>query len=191
MTATKLRFGLDVDGVLYNFDWTARRLITQHFENIDMPPFSHEWGSIKDEAGAEAWRWLWSADGGLRMLFTEGDPYPGAVEAAQEIAKLADIVIITSVPGAAVYDRVDWLARQRVPCSELHVTTQPKHLIKPYCDIYIDDGPHNVQDLRNHTSATVLVWDRPYNQDVHTDAQVIRVREWGEVLDKVRRLMCS
>ncbi len=187
MANHKLRFGCDVDGVVYPWDSVARTILRQRYGSIVEDRPSVYWSEIPDTVDKEQWNWLWSPDGGLRMLFTMGEPYPGAVEAVQEIAGYADVVIITSVPGAAIHDRTDWLARHRIPCAELHVTTQSKHLIQPHCDVYIDDGPHNVQDLRNHTSATILIWDRPWNREERTtDAQVRRVYNWQEVVDFVR-----
>lgn len=176
-----LRFCADVDGVLYNWHDMSRFLLFEKF-GIEVPPAA-QWDSLKDAAGREAWEWLWNPDGGLIRLFSEGHSYPGALEGVREVAKHADIIVISSVPERAVYSRVYWLARRSIPCKELHITMERKSLIRPHCDVYLDDGPHNIKDLAGNTDAVVLVWDQPWNANVsEVDGRVVRVKSWNEVI---------
>lgn len=175
----KARLGLDVDGVLYPWEETARAAILDEF-GIALD-YSTHWDDIKNSITDPVWQWIWNKNGGLGRIFSIGEPFRGTFSATYKLSQIADIVIITSTPKDAIWERLSWLDRNGFDFSEIHITMQKKSLV-PRCDVYIDDAPHNIEDLRQFKESTIIVWDRPWNQNVKCVGNVIRCREWGEVI---------
>lgn len=48
-------------------------------------------------------------------------------------------------------------------------------------DIFIEDKPHIIDGIIHHTNATVLVFDRPHNQQVGEGDRVYVVQRWYEI----------
>lgn len=161
----KVRFGLDIDGVLYRWSDTARYLLKTYCD-VD-PGESETWNWIKDHISREAWTWLWSQAIVEHGLFRYGSIYTGSREFLQRVEPYCDNVIITSRPALAVRDTMDWLSYQKVPTAEVHIiSTLAKSQVLPRCDLYIDDAEHNVVDLLKNTDADVILPDRPWNQSI-------------------------
>ncbi|WP_040491754.1 5' nucleotidase, NT5C type [Ilumatobacter nonamiensis] len=73
----------------------------------------------------------------------------------------------------AVADTAAWLDAKRIPYRDLCFLGA-----KPQAEAhaYIDDAPHNVQELREYGNK-VIVFDQPYNRDVEGP----RAKNWAEV----------
>lgn len=52
-------------------------------------------------------------------------------------------------------------------------------------DIYIDDNPHLVEKVKNKKKATLLLFDQPWNNDCICKDNVIRVKTWKEIYNKI------
>lgn len=152
------RWGIDLDGVVYRFDATARFLLKWHF-GIDVP-VPNRWDGVKEAAGREAWRWLWNNGIKHHGLFRHGHLYKGSVEALKELARLGDVVIVTSRPNLAKLDTMDFLRYHQIPLSELNFVAQKSQIP---CDIYYDDSPEVVDDLLRNTESLVCLQARPWN----------------------------
>jgi 5'-nucleotidase len=72
----------------------------------------------------------------------------------------------------AVADTVEWLDRHAIPYRDLCFLGRKPEV---EADVYIDDGPHNVEALRAHGDQ-VIVFDQPYNR--HLEAP--RAHGWDE-----------
>lgn len=168
------RVGLDIDGVLYEWDRTARYMLRNILPNS---PYAKEgtlgkeslnWDYIMEEVAPEHWSWLWTE--GVRLgLFRHGHLYPGAIKAVRMLADAGfEIIAITSRPKQAVHDTMDWLSYQRLPISGIHVLSgkgELKSSVTPHCVAYIDDKPENCRDLLENTAAPVVAmpvraWNR-------------------------------
>lgn len=178
------RIGLDLDGVCYQWEKTARYMLREILPNspytkdgpLGQP--STSWDYIEGNVSKEHWRWLW--DSGIPLgLFRHGHLYPGTIKAIRELAEFADVIVCTSRHKQAVVDTCSWLDYQRLPIKGVHILGgEPKSSIKP-CDVWIDDKPENCYDLQS-TGALVCIPDRPWNQHAnHTDG-LIRVHSWDE-----------
>jgi uncharacterized HAD superfamily protein len=178
---SKLRLGLDLDGVLYRWTDTARYLLQEHWA-VD-PGESQYFDWIKDNVPAHAWEWLWREGITEHGLFRYGSLYKGSREFLSRMTQYCDNVIITSRPASAALDTMDWLSYQRIPTSEVHIigARQKKSTVEPKCDIYIDDATHNALDILENTEAPIIVPDRPYNQDLPSNPRVIRTKSWQQV----------
>lgn len=183
------RIGLDLDGVCYQWEKTARYMLREILPNSpytkDGPlgEESNSWDYIEQNVSKEHWRWLW--DSGIPLgLFRHGHLYPGTIKAVRELAKFADVIVCTARHKSTVPDTCDWLAYQRLPVSGIHIMGgEAKSTIKG-CDVWIDDKPENCADLLT-TGATVCMPDRPWNRH-DTPPGVIRVTSWDEFVKIAR-----
>ncbi len=179
-----MRFGLDLDGVVYNWDDTVRFLI-EHYWDIRLPE-SQNWNSFEHalvEIGREdIWKWLWKE--GIELgMFRCGHIYKGAGEAVRDIGKIAEVVVITHRPTLGVNDTLNWLALQRWPITEVHIMHGRNKSEIP-CDVYLDDSPSNIEDFYTRTLSSILLWDRPWNQNVDDEKLgITRVCNWEEVIE--------
>ena len=189
----KVRFGCDIDGVIYRWDDTARYLLNSHWGINYLEGVSLNWNHIHDQLKAhgdeKAWLWLWSDGVAKHGLFRYGSIYKGAREFLMRVATKAEIVVITSRPPLATLDTMAWLAYQQFPTSEVHIVRerngQKKSDILPHCDVYLDDGPHNIKDLLEVTKAVTIMMDRPWNQEFQPpplhSAYFVRARGWDDI----------
>jgi 5'(3')-deoxyribonucleotidase len=162
----RLRLGIDLDGVVSDFNagWTRR--------------YNHEFGTGLRPEEIATWRapaslthfgsmsrfWRWArtcADG--NSLFSELEPYPGALDALNRLARRNRVVILTTKPSYAVHDTLAWLAEQRVPTTEVHITEDKASVP---CDVYLDDADHNLERLVAARPESVVcrfvrAWNRP------------------------------
>ena len=192
-SSIKVRFGIDIDGVIYRFADTANYLFKTHW-GYDLGEWDN-WDYPQKIVSPEAWKWLWSEGITKHGLFRYGSIYKGAREFLTNAAKISDIVVITSRPPLATLDTMQWLAYQQFPTNEVHIVRersgQKKSDIVPHCDIYLDDGPHNIEDYYEKTDATILLIDRPWNQEKEFDSAILggftRVKTFDEVYKYLER----
>lgn len=200
-----MKLGIDIDGVMYRWDKTARYMLREILPNSPYkndPSLKEEssyWNHIPDQVSKEHWNWLWK-EGVELGLFRFGHLYPGTIKAMRELCAEHKVILITHRPEQAVADTIMWLAMLNLPINGLHIQThqEPKSLVLPQCDIYLDDKPENVQDLRMNTSArAVALMDQPWNAHYdtlpHTDGlsgrhvnHIHRVFGWDDFLSLVR-----
>ena len=54
-------------------------------------------------------------------------------------------------------------------------------------DIFIEDEPRYCEDLAA-TGAKVFLIDHPWNREYTTPENIIRVKDWDEILQKIKEL---
>jgi uncharacterized HAD superfamily protein len=181
-----VRIGVDIDGVMYQWDRTARYMLRNVLPNSPYKAIlqfeSQGWDWIKDQVAPKHWQWLWT-EGIQEGLFRYGNLYPGTIEAIRDLATLGDVVLITQRPKQAVPDTLAWLSMLNLPISGLHFLTagENKASVRPQCDVYLDDRPDNVIDLRAGTNATrVCLMARPWNRNVPLTNGITEVHSWNQ-----------
>lgn len=187
-----MRIGLDIDGVMYKWDKTARYMLREVLPNspYKMGPLkeseSQYWNWIKDNVSPEHWRWLWEEAVGLG-LYRYGHLYPGTVQAVRELATVGEVVLITHRPKDAIRDTVAWLSLLDLPVAGMSFLTnmEPKSLVLPHCDIYLDDKPENIVDLMENTSGDAVMMHQPWNKD---HRHLGGVATWAAFVERVRNL---
>ena len=182
-TSTGLRLGIDMDGVISDFNagWTwrynrdfpdgaARPLTSDDVVEWDAPVDLTHFGSMN-----QFWKWARTCAEG-RSIFHGLDPYPGAVEALQSLADTGhEVVILTTKPHFAIDDTYEWLATHGVPTDEVHILDD-KTVVD--CDVYLDDADHNLTALiAAHPAATVCRYVRPWNSAI---AGAVDVAGWTD-----------
>lgn len=194
-----MRIGIDIDGVMYKWDKTARYMLRDVLPDSPyktvLKQESLGWDWIKEQIAPEHWQWLWTE--GVRLgLFRYGHMYPGTIQAIRKLATLGDVILITHRPKEAVTDTLSWLGHMHLPLAGLHLltNTEPKSWVRPQCDVYLDDKPDNIVDLCENTEAKrVVLMRRPWNAMWTPDAQswpatAYDVKNWTEFTEIVEAL---
>lgn len=183
---TRLRLGIDLDGVVVDFNSGWIRLYNEEFGAGIRPEDAVMWSSptaLADfDTMSQFWRWARDCSRGS-SLFRHLDPYPGALGAVEALADDHDIVIVTTKPDYAVEDTMAWLADHDVPTTEVHIvddkTTVP-------CDVYLEDSDHNLAALSRHRrEAVVCRYVRPWNRHHEGTVPVADWEQFGTVVQHV------
>lgn len=181
-----MRLGIDLDGVVANFTLGWMTFYNRDFGTKLGVEDSQRWNDLVDlthfENIGEFWRWCSDLDG--RSVFWHLEPFPGAVEALQDLADAGhEIVIITTKPHFAVGDTHEWIERHGIPTEEIHILEE-KWLVE--CDVYLDDGPHVLPRLvAERPDATVCRYVRPWNHSVPGAIDINDFEEFRELVDRL------
>lgn len=175
-----MRIGLDIDGVMYEWDKTARYMLREVLPNSpykdSLRTESQSWNYIQEMVLPEHWDWLW--DEGVKLgLFRYGHLFPGTIQAVRALAQKNEIIIITHRPKQAVNDTLDWLSYLKLPLTGVHILSngEKKSSVLPHCDIYLDDKPENIVDYLLNTEAASVLREQPWNR------VYARSASWGMV----------
>ncbi len=182
-----MRLGIDLDGVVadFNVGWMTRyneergtSLVAEHVDHWDAMV------SLTDfESDSEFWEWAKNGDG--PGLFRNLPVFPDALPALGRLSVDHDIVIITTKPKWAIHDTYAWLSDHRIPTHEVHITEEKW---KVDCDVYLDDGPHNLELLvRERPDRTAVRFVRPWNAPVFG---ALDVADWNDFEALVSRQYC-
>jgi len=88
---------------------------------------------------------------------------------------------------------------KKLEMHDIKKTIQYRHLIlidnKPYdlklqhdYDIYVDDNPNLVENIKKMDHKLLILYDQPWNQHCFCDDNVIRVHDWKEVHETLKFL---
>lgn len=181
-----MRLGIDLDGVVANFTEGWMRFYNLQHGTTLAESESQRWNDMITlthfEDMREFWRWASDLDG--RSLFWHLNPFPGAVEAINDLHDEGhEIVILTQKPNYAVEDTKEWVAEVGIPASEVHIIDRKWSID---CDVYLDDGPHMVPALVEHRPyRTVCRYVRPWNDPVPGAVDVHDFDEFREVVSRL------
>lgn len=188
-----MRIALDIDGVMYMWEKTARYMLREVLPNSPykevLQQESTGWDWIKQQVLPGHWEWLWKQ--GVELgLFRYGHNYPGTIQAVRELATIGEVILITHRPKVAVNDTLAWLAYQNLPITGVHLLTnqQNKAGVNPKCDVYLDDKPRNCVDLAAGTKGHVFLCRQPWNASWEVPLNIGVVDSWPEFIEKVRNV---
>lgn len=196
----KFTIGLDLDGVCYQFDSTARYMLRQRIiARGDLVPDglyepSRHWDWISEQVSPADWKWLWT-DGVREGLFRYGHAVRGSIEGVQALTRLGDVITITHRPAEAVRDTLAWvtLMFDRAPMAGLVIQSngQKKSEVIPTPDVYIDDAAHNADDVLDNTDSDIVLLNQPWNQGYYggpsrlRSSRLFRAANWDSVVSTV------
>lgn len=175
-----MRLGIDLDGIVADFNagWISR-YNAENGTSLTTDQVDH-WDAMVDltEFASDTEFWEWARNGDGPGLFRHLPLFPDALPELNRLASDHTIVIITTKPRWAVHETYAWLSDNTIPTREVHITRQ-KWTVD--CDIYLDDGPHNLEALvaRRPDKATCR-FVRPWNQPV---AGALEVTSWDDFED--------
>jgi len=189
--ASPFVFGVDLDGVCADYTLAFRDFCAERLgRDPSTLPLERSWDFREwgfDAAQFEEMH---------RAAVTEGRllaSLPIIEGASESLWRLSDagvwIRIVTHrlyvnwAHSSAAGDTVDWLDRARIPYRDLCFVGAKRDV---GADAYIDDGPHNIINLRA-AGRTAIVFDQPYNRDLDG----LRATNWDQVEDIVYGLMAE
>jgi 5'(3')-deoxyribonucleotidase len=179
-----MRLGIDLDGVVADFNsgWIAR-YNRQYAADLPLDAV-RSWDAIPQlthfEDMEEFWSWARQHEG--HSLFRHLEPYPGALEALEELAAGGhDIVVITTKPDWAIHDTFAWLAEHRFPTREVHILERKWRVD---CDVYLDDAPHVLRQLVSRRPDRLICrYVRPWNQPIPGTRDVVGWPDFTELVE--------
>jgi 5'(3')-deoxyribonucleotidase len=174
-----VRLGIDLDGVVADFNAGWIRLHRDEFGSDLHPEMVTTWDGLHELGGFADMRafWRWARGTSDRpSIFRHLDVYPDALDTLHALdAAGHEIVIVTTKPRWARIDTLRWLADHELPTAEVHMTDH-KHRVG--CDVYLDDSPYVLPDLvRHRPDALVCRFVRPWN---HPVAGAADVHDWRD-----------
>ena len=114
----------------------------------------------------------------LEGLYKRMAAYPDAVKSLQALAAAGyRIKIITARNKSMEADTKEWLKQNRIPFHEIVFSENKK---EHHADVYVDDSPFNIHDLRKHNK-TVITFSQKYNKDIPG----ARVAAWNELTKRL------
>jgi uncharacterized HAD superfamily protein len=179
VTPQHLRLGIDLDGVVADFNGGWTQLHNNEFGGSLSPDLVTTWDDLHTVGGFDDMEefWAWARGNDERpSIFRHLDLLPGALDTLRALdAEGHRVVIVSTKPDWAVHETMHWLADNEIPTREVHLTFT-KHLVD--CDVYLDDAPGVLPDLvEHHPNALVCRFVRPWNQPV---AGTVDVNNWAE-----------
>lgn len=172
------RYGIDIDGVLRDFDFQCGRVLLAHapapFPNLAqvdyrlLEPAGH-WYEKRDLVGPVNWSWFWDEAIYDHQVFVNAPLYEQHVLDLDRLQ--GEVFLITSQPPKVRPQTYAWLARHGINVEGvLHVSEpgEKREFINALqLDYFVDDHPRTVFDLINAgVEAKCYVFDQPWNQDV-------------------------
>ncbi len=185
-----MRIALDLDGVCYEWDKTARymlrRKLYQEGRPIPVELFSpsQHWDSIQQAVEPSDWQWLW--DEGVALgLFRYGHCVTGAIEGVEALGNLGAVSIVTARPHRAMRDTYDWISFMFNRANIIDVVfNDSKHEVD--ADVYVDDAAHHAVKLHG-MGKKIVVLEQPWNRCIEADCG-IQVSNWPAVVQAVREI---
>lgn len=174
-----MRLGIDLDGVVADFNAGWIRLHRDEFGSDLEPEMVTTWDGLHELGGfadmGAFWRWA-RGNADRPSIFRHLDAFPDALDSLHSLDQAGhDIVIVTTKPRWARTDTLRWLADHAVPTAEVHMIVE-KHRVG--CDVYLDDGPKVLPRLVEHRPrALVCRFVRPWNSPVDG---AVDVHDWSE-----------
>ena len=179
--------GVDLDGVCGDYTGAFRTVVAEQLGcPLEDLPLERSWDFSEWGLGEEEFERLHHHAVTERRILSWMPVIEGA---ADVLWRLSDagvwIRIITHrlyvnwSHATAIADTVDWLDRVRIPYRDICFMGDKPEV---GADLYIDDGPHNVEALRE-VGNRVVIFDAPYNQHLTGT----RARTWSECEQLVLR----
>ena len=159
---SRLRIGLDCDGVLYNFDQYVRDQIQQRTGVwLGESDITH-WTAISDCSPEVKACFETIMD--EESCWYAGNPYQGARELIQRLAAVSDVYIVTHITRVFLPARKHWLELNGFPFTELIDAGEKwREVQKHALDAMIDDKYENCLDVAEKCMTSAFLVSRPWN----------------------------
>ena len=175
-------FGVDLDGVCGDYTSAFRTIaarelkVAEHTLALERSWDFREWDLDRVGGFAELHAKAVAED----RLFATMPPIEGVRDALWRLSDAGvHIRVITHRlyvnwgHAGAVADTVSWLDEQQIPYRDICFLGNKPDV---GADIYIDDAPHNIEQLRA-AGNEAIIFDQPYNQGLSG----LRAHDWDEV----------
>jgi uncharacterized HAD superfamily protein len=187
MTDTKLRIAVDFDGVLFDHvpyvlrgfrDRLGIDLAAEGFRHWDY----YQYQQVKDAdlPPSQIQKVLRDIETDLKLHREAPRDKLAARVIAEWMAAGHHVDIVTARSRVAEKATRAFLTEHSIP----HDGLVMERWLKTGWDVLIDDAPHNAL-LAAADGTLALLMDHPYNRDVPTHTNPVRVRDWQEVAERV------
>mgnify|MGYP006431011741 CR=1 FL=1 len=166
----KIKGGIDVDGVLRDFDGEVVKILKEHGvdaksavcwdDNIDKKIDGKSMGTL-----------IWDEKIYLQRVFEHSDVYPQAKTGYYLFCDdpNIDVYVVTDQKKDTEHHTYRWLKNKGF--NQHTKTCIEKNKLKACCHILIDDKPDNIKAYKNDGRIGMLM-DRPHNKSFNTDIRV-------------------
>lgn len=171
---SKLKLGIDCDGVLSNYGKMNRKIFFQHYD-IDVPENPPSWDYTEKVVGEEKWTEFWERLVLEYEAFYRMPPYENNVEALQDLLVNKDapeVHIITKVPESCIHHRLKWLTCYfpAIPEERIHILGKDESKGKLKMDAYLDDYEENIEEIAvANPGSLVVLHERSWNASFETE----------------------
>ena len=180
-----MKIGVDLDGVVLEFQRTWARLYEEWFDILVPTAGLNEYDALQDlthfENTKEFFEWFTRAGGWQNMPWIPGAP--GGIDGLL-FDRGHDVVFVTARRSEARDDTKAWHFYSPWRHNTTLVFKSEKS--RADCDLYIDDSPHIVKELVAQGKPVILL-DQPWNRGVAVSTLTVRALDWHEVLMLVDR----
>ena len=172
----KLHFGIDVDGVLAHHLPAMLDVVTEMTGKVirheDVTDFYFD--GIVERAHMDAVF--------ARCMETAFDlpPMPGCHLINELPGKVT--IVTHRHEGEAERTTLKWLAHHGIRYDDIVFTRERKSQMGSF-DFFVDDAPHNAQDLAQ-AGVTTFLMEQPYNRHVQfgdLDERIVRISHWDQI----------
>lgn len=179
-----MRIGLDMDGVVVDWQSAAVRMMNERGYDLDVSDWKY-WNWLKDQIKPKDWEWLWNK--GARRSYQIPVPFPGAVDFVLKLMRKGDVVVLTSRPQGTWKDTIDWWFRYvGVAPSGFNFFESGYDKTLVPCDFLIEDNLNNANAYAEaYPNATVILLNRPWNEH-GPDENLVRAMSYKDVLEEIR-----
>jgi len=199
-----MRLGIDLDGVVYDFDKVARDtfltrslpepLTESQRYKLHRPALG--WDGLGETVGKANWGWLWQNAQDLK-IFDRLAPIPGAIEALRELIQEHDVYMVTTRPKGVEDQTYRFLAAYSLrPKGVFHSSDKSQIAKALSLAVVVDDGPENLKNYLLRTRGAlkgirIYGVKAPWNERSGIETSYYRfqwVDHLRDVLDDVREL---
>lgn len=188
-----MKLGLDLDDVIIDINRSIREFLKDVYglsvtlEDHKTFDFHTTWECTPTEAMNRVFE-FYESD-----YMNDIPPIPGSIEAVTSLLDNHEIHFVTSRPHAIEEKTRHWVNTHFPHHSpSIHHTNQftpagnPKvnksDVLKDLgISIMVEDSPYNIQDISSN-NIHVLMYTRPWNQNVEASEHITRVNDWNDVL---------
>lgn len=187
MTKQKIRIGIDVDGVLRDFDTKVMEIIKREFPDKVLSDVTHGWDFPNVDMGIEELSKLWR-ETHAEEIYQEAPLMPNVKEDFAELKEWSraqktryQYVCVTAQMPYLAHHTYYWLGKNRFNFMEMYISNN-KHTID--IDMMVDDSPKNYDKWvkSGRDESTFILFDRPYNQDCPATNRISKLSDLINIL---------
>ena len=187
--------GVDLDGVIADFLGSFIAYHNHHYrtayrkEDFAAHPMELTIGGSQEEIIRKTYEFYGST------AFGDLKPILGSQEALKELGRLHKLIIITARPKDIANQTQVWL-QEHFPTLFADIIHAQDHFVKGIgfksriclergVNILVDDAAENAQEFLEHPTRFIL-FDQPWNRSFDLSSGMSRVKNWHEVVEKIK-----
>jgi 5'(3')-deoxyribonucleotidase len=190
MAKRKIRVGIDVDGVLRDFDTKAMEIIKRLYPDKILSETTHGWDFPNVDVPVSELAKIWQ-ETHCEEIYREAGLMPGVKEEFKLLKEWGRtqrpgfqwLCVTAQMPYNACHT-LYWLGKHYFNFLETYVSNY-KHKVD--IDFLIDDSPKNYEKwvAAGRDEKEYILFDRPYNQDCLASNRIYKLSDVIEIFKKI------